>query len=103
VTLGSNITMAVLFLTPSVSPAVRGMMTFPNLALENSMATRVFRMVRFNVQSPTPFSSARSPRAQEPYSSVVFRSGANAGVEVNVMTDMHTTHDDSVKRPEYAV
>ncbi|EIM79593.1 uncharacterized protein STEHIDRAFT_19373, partial [Stereum hirsutum FP-91666 SS1] len=46
VTVGLNIATMALILTPSVPPVLRAMFTVPNLALENAMATRVFRAVR---------------------------------------------------------
>lgn len=58
-----------LILTPSVPPVLRAMFTVPNLALENAMATRVFRAVRLGaIRNPTPTSTglgySSTPRAR---------------------------------------
>jgi hypothetical protein len=104
VTLAGNIVLVVTYLVPSVSPVIRALVSLPNLALDNSMATRVHRMLRSSAgstshTSPIPL----APRTYTLNHSTAggFRSQTNTGIEVNVMTAVHA--DDSVKHPEYDV
>jgi hypothetical protein len=50
VTVGLNILVVVLVFIDGVPPVLRAMLTVPNLALENIMACRVFRMLKFAAQ-----------------------------------------------------
>jgi len=45
-TIGLSIVFAALSLSPNIPPAYHAMLSIPNLALENSMACRVFRAVK---------------------------------------------------------
>ncbi|TDL21970.1 hypothetical protein BD410DRAFT_789054 [Rickenella mellea] len=49
ITVGFNIATMAMILSPSVPPVLRAILTVPNLALENAMACRVFRDVRFGL------------------------------------------------------
>jgi hypothetical protein len=113
-TVGLNIVTVVMFLTPSIPAVVRAMITIPNIALENSMACRVFRMLKIDGNSlgsestPQVYGArSRVPRPQdgaEPgHGMVLFRNNANAGVEVNVTRGIHIADDHSVKRPDLDV
>lgn len=49
ITVGANILVLVLILTPSVPPVYEATFTIPELALQSSMACRVFRNLKFKV------------------------------------------------------
>ena len=44
-----NIVSMVVILTPSVPPIVRAMFTVPNVALQNTMACRVYRLLKLGI------------------------------------------------------
>ncbi|CAL1708186.1 unnamed protein product [Somion occarium] len=48
-TVGLNILVIILLSTPAIPPAYRAMATVPNLALQNAMACRVFRLLKLGV------------------------------------------------------
>lgn len=48
ITVGANILISVLIVTPTVPPVYQAVFTIPVLALTSSMACRVFRSLRFN-------------------------------------------------------
>jgi hypothetical protein len=116
---GLNIVTVILFLTPSVPPVVRQLITVPNFALENSMACRVFRMLKFDVaalasasNTPAGYGAklpgsrpARAPEeAESGHGMIIFRNHADAGLSVNVTKDIHVDSQyHSGKRPELEV
>ena len=44
-----NIVSMVVILTPSVPPIIRAMFTVPNVALQNTMACRVYRLLKLGI------------------------------------------------------
>ncbi|KAL6298479.1 hypothetical protein BKA93DRAFT_744034 [Sparassis latifolia] len=59
-TVSLNILTMAMILSPSVSPVFHAMFTIPNVALENAMATRVFRAIHLGLISPHDGSSLES-------------------------------------------
>ncbi|EJC99632.1 uncharacterized protein FOMMEDRAFT_112698 [Fomitiporia mediterranea MF3/22] len=53
ITVGGNILTMVMILAPSVAPVYRAMFTIPNVMIENSMACKVFRDIKFGLIEPT--------------------------------------------------
>jgi len=53
VTVGLNIATMIMILLPSAPPVYRAFLSLPNIALENSMACRVFRAVHLGTIRPT--------------------------------------------------
>jgi hypothetical protein len=85
-----------------------------NIALENSMACRVFRMLKIDGNSlgseSTPQVYGARSRVTRPqdcaepgHGMVLFRNNANTGVEVNVTRGIRIADDHSVKRPDLDV
>lgn len=54
VTVSMNIVSMVVILTPSVPPIIRAMFTVPNVALQNVMACRVYRLLKLGLVSDEP-------------------------------------------------
>ncbi|KAL6304752.1 hypothetical protein BKA93DRAFT_732544 [Sparassis latifolia] len=75
VTVALNILTMAMILSPSVSPVFRAMFTIPNVALENAMATRVFRAVHLGLISHGDTSSHSSGPSRGP----VFMNHASRG------------------------
>jgi hypothetical protein len=119
VSLSFNIVVFIVFIAPGVSPVIRVLLSLPHMALENSMATRVFRMLKFDTTSSaldmSPNAGSRRPgtyatRSQEEsqrgHNMLVFRNKTDSGVEVEVSTHIHASEDDgfvSMKAPELSV
>ncbi|EJC99638.1 uncharacterized protein FOMMEDRAFT_93095 [Fomitiporia mediterranea MF3/22] len=53
ITVGGNVLTMVMILTPSVKPIYRAMFTIPNVTIENCMACKVFRDIKFGVIEPS--------------------------------------------------
>ncbi|EJC99639.1 uncharacterized protein FOMMEDRAFT_160065 [Fomitiporia mediterranea MF3/22] len=49
ITVGGNILTMVMILTPSVNPMYRAMFNVPNIVIENCMACKVFRDIKFGI------------------------------------------------------
>lgn len=49
ITVGANVLAMVMILAPSVPPVYRAMFTIPSVAIENCMACKVYRDVKFGV------------------------------------------------------
>ncbi|CAL1702480.1 unnamed protein product [Somion occarium] len=65
VTVGVNIVAMVVILTPSVPPVLRAMFAIPNVALQNAMACRVFRLIKLGMITDKPVAvSSLTPPAQ---------------------------------------
>lgn len=60
-TVGVNVFTMVLKVIPSVPPIYRAMFSSPNLALENSMACRVYRNIKFGISRDPPIPSLNPP------------------------------------------
>jgi len=64
-TIGLSIVMSAMVLSPSIPPVYRAMFSVPNIALENSMACRVFRAVKLglikDVQGSSNYGSTLPP------------------------------------------
>jgi hypothetical protein len=98
VTLAFNILVVVMFVAPGVPPVLRATFTNPHLALENSMATRVFRMLRFDARSsaletaPISSGSRRSgsrplhPANETAHGMIIFRNKTDTGAETGAST-----------------
>jgi hypothetical protein len=100
-----------MFLTPSIPAVIRATITIPNIALENSMACRVFRKLKIEGESlggsestPQGYIPRRPQDGTEPgHGMIVFRNNTNAGLEVNVTRGIHIVDDRPVKRPDLDV
>lgn len=54
VTVALNLIAMALLLSPSLSHVYQGMLTVPNIALQNAMACRVFRLLKYGVTRCDP-------------------------------------------------
>jgi len=52
ITVGGNILTLAMILSPSIPPVYRAMFAIPNIAIENCMACRVYRNIRFGLIPP---------------------------------------------------
>ncbi|KAK7689449.1 hypothetical protein QCA50_007241 [Cerrena zonata] len=59
-TVSINLVAMILLLSPSLSQVYQGMFTVPNVALQNAMACRVFRLLKLGVISDTPTNAPHS-------------------------------------------
>ena len=62
-----NIVSMVVILTPSVPPIIRAMFTVPNVALQNTMACRVYRLLKLGVIRDDTEVTMRSENFKLPY------------------------------------
>jgi hypothetical protein len=105
---GLNVLVVVVVFLDGVPPVLRAMLTVPNLALENIMAGRVFRQLKFSHESgvsnssgsgaPSMPSAARIafPRRDDPeigYGLSVLRSMPNVDVAVTVSRHVDIADD----------
>jgi hypothetical protein len=106
-----------MFVAPGVPAILRPILTAPHLALENSMATRVFRMLKFDAQSsaltiaplgsgsrrPEGHTSRSHEETGNGHGMIVFRSQPHIGVGVEVSTHVYAEEDGSAKPADLSV
>ena len=103
-----NIVSMVVILTPSVPPIIRAMFTVPNVALQNTMACRVYRLLKLGIiRDDTESLTLRSERSDNfklPYivnrrntfdDSQGRRTGPMDNTDVSTSTTIHTAGHDS--------
>ncbi|TDL22010.1 hypothetical protein BD410DRAFT_789098 [Rickenella mellea] len=66
ITVGVNIVTMTLILTPSIPPVLHPIVTVPNLAIENMMACRVFRAVKFGLTTLPQATFQKNMQMQQP-------------------------------------
>lgn len=101
-TVGLNIVTVVMVLVPTVPAVFHAMFTVPNVALENAMACRVFRKLKFGTQlEPGQRSTgvASVSEANRTYRHDLESSGHQLGVRgpvrVEVLTDVRRDYDSA--------
>ncbi|CAL1710763.1 unnamed protein product [Somion occarium] len=65
-TVGLNLIAMVLLLTPSLSLVYQGMFTVPNVALQNAMACRVYRLLKLGIIQENPHAPIHSNSGNQP-------------------------------------
>jgi hypothetical protein len=119
VTLGFNIVVVIMFVAPGVPPVLRAILTVPHLALENSMATRVFRMLKFDAHASALHTMPQTSGSRRPgghtlrshddaghghgHGMIIFRSKPDIAVDVDVSTHVHIEDDVCAKEAELSV
>lgn len=81
-----------LLLTPSISLAYQGMLTVPNVALQNSMACRVFRLLKLGIINDDGAAMASAPSVI-PLSS---RGNTNIRFASNATEDPNSDSEDQL-------
>ena len=103
-TIGVSIALVALLLSPSVPSVYQGILSVPNIALENAMACRVYRAVKLGVIKNPQYTvfelSARSHNTDEWNREFTFKQPTldrSPNVQINVDV-MRTTDVESIQR-----
>ena len=101
-----NIVSMVVILTPSVPPIIRAMFTVPNVALRNTMACRVYRLLKLGVIRDDTEVTMRSENFKLPYisrrrntsdSAPARKTSRMDNSSVSASTTIHTMgHEDKI-------
>lgn len=85
VTVGINLFAVVSLLTSTFPPAVRAVLTMPNVALQNAMACRVYRLLKlgFIEEEPTTIRTSQLPEYEDTESLRYITNGNTATTEYN--------------------
>lgn len=99
----------VVILTPSVPPIIRAMFSIPNIALQNTMACRVYRLLKLGRISDDPESfTLRSNSINLPYivkrrntfdGSHLRRNGGREKIELSTTSTVHNAAPNSKTVP----
>ncbi|KAG2134037.1 uncharacterized protein EDB93DRAFT_1107416 [Suillus bovinus] len=87
-TVGLNVATMIMILVPTAPPVYHAFLSLPNIALENSMACRVFRSIHLGTISSQPGTSYSSGRAP---SGIRFVDRPPHAIRPQLYSDIHST------------
>lgn len=106
-TVGLNVATMVMILDPSAPPVYHAFLSLPNIALENSMACRVFRAIhlgtiRFPSSTSRSLSTSGSLAVRVPSGMIRYEDRFPHPIRPQMYNDLHSTPLDITVTTEYS-